>query len=161
MSPTAVKEEVFDLNQNVTGVTARDLAAKTADASLQPVFEYLVPVGYSLVFSREDTLAAYLEDNEGSPAECVAGVRVDVVVMDSSKMNVRSILNPIRYGGIKDFTNEDKLAHLDVPDGEVIVAKEGERVCLRADSSGAIVTIDASDCYFRLTCRRIRHSLFE
>lgn len=157
---TKVIEEKWELNKDVSDITERDLAAKTVDGSLQPVWEYPVPVGYSIVFSREDIFSAYLDDNEGSPAESVAGTRIDVVIMDSAKQNVRSLLNPLRYGGVKEFQDVDKLIHLDIAAGEDVVAKEGERICVRVDSGGAIETIDGSDSYFRLTCKRIRHTLF-
>jgi len=160
MCPTAVREEIFEINDGTTGITEYDLAAKTADRSLQVIVEYPVPVGYSLVFRQEDTFSAYLEDNEAAPAECVAGVKADIVITDSSRQNVRSILNMCRYGDIKEFQDVDKLQHLDITPGEAVIAREGERVCIRADNPYTIVTLDTSDCYYRLTCRRIRHTLF-
>ncbi len=161
MSPTAVKEEKFELNANVAGITTNDITYETADGSLQILYEYPVPTGYSLVFSAEDILSAYLED-EGVPAECLAGVKADIVIMDSSKQNARSLLNELRYGDIKEFQDVDLLCHLDIPAGEQVLAREGERVCIRANCTGAaaIYTIDVSACYFRLTCKRIRHTLF-
>ena len=161
---TAVKEEIFELNRNVAGITERDLAAKTADGSLVPVWEYPVPVGEALVFDSKDVFSAYLED-EGVPAECVgsgvvAAVKVDIVIMDSSKQNVRSILNMLQYGDVTDFTDEDKLAHLDIAPGEQVIAREQERVCIRVNCPGAVATLDASASYFRLTCKRVRHTLF-
>lgn len=160
--PTQVKEEQFVLSRDVSGMSENDLAAATADNSLQTVFEYLVPTGYSLVFGAEDTFSAYIMDNESGAAESVAGTKLDIVVMDSAKQNVRSLLNELRYGNIKEFEDEDKLAHLDISPGEQVIAREGERVCIRANNTGgAIVTVDASDCYFSLTCRLIRHTLFE
>ena len=161
---TQVKEEIFELNRNVSGITERDLAAKTADGTPVPVWEYPVPVGDALVFDSNDRFSAYLEDNETTAAECVAtgvtAVKADIVIMDSSKQNVRSVLNMLRYGDFKEFTDEDKIVRLDIAPGEQVVAREGERVCIRVDSPGTIVTLDASDCYFRLTCKRIRHTLF-
>lgn len=163
--PTAIKEEVFELNDGVTGITERDLTYSTVDASLQTIYEYPVPVGYSLVFRPEDTISAYLED-DGVPAECVGSVKVDIVIMDSAKQNVRSLLNELRYGGIStakvlnEFQDVDKLVHLDISPGQAVIAREGERVCIRANCPGTIKTIDTSECYFRLTCKRIRHTLF-
>ena len=159
---TAVKEEVFEITRNTTGLaTETDLAAATADDSLQIIWQYPVPTGFALVFTAEDILSAYLED-EGVPAECVdATVFVDVVVMDSSRQNVRTIMGVCQYGNIVDFAEVSKLKHMDISPGEQIIANEGERVCIRANSkTSGIATIDASACYFRLTCKRIRHSLF-
>lgn len=160
--PTQVKEDQFVLSRDVSGMSETDLAAATADNSLQIVFEYPVPTGYSLVFGAEDTFSAYLKDAEGGAAESVAGTKVDIVVMDSAKQNVRSLLNELRYGNIKEFEDVDKLAHLDISLGEQVIAREGERVCIRVNNTGgAITTVDASECYFCLTCRLIRHTLFE
>lgn len=161
MSPTQVKEETFELNTSVSGISSNDLAAATADNSLQILWEYPIPTGYSLVFSREDIFSAYLEDSETTPAESVASTKVDVVIMDSAKQNARSLLNELRYGNIKEFEDVDKLVHLDIPAGEQVIAREGERVCIRANNTGgAVTTLDVDDSYFRLTCRLIRHTLF-
>ncbi len=158
---TAVKEEVFEITRNTTGISENDLAAVTVDDSLQIVWEYPVPTGYALVFTSEDTLSAYLEDDD-NPDECIdATVFVDVVVMDSSRQNVRTIMGVCQYGNIVDFAETNKLKHMDITPGEQIIANEGERVCIRANSkTSSEATLDASDSYFRLTCKRIRHSLF-
>ncbi len=157
---TAVKEEVFELTGSTTGISANDIAAVTADDSLQILWEYPVPTGYALVFTSEDILSAYLEDTQ--PTECVdATTFVDVVVMDASRQNVRTIMGVCQYGNIVDFAEANKLKHMDITPGEQIIANEGERVCIRANSkTSAEATLDASDSYFRLTCKRIRHSLF-
>lgn len=159
--PTQVKEEQFELTAHSTGMVANDITYESADGGLQILYEYVVPVGSSLVFTAEDTLSAYLED-AGVPAECLAGIKVDVVIMDSAKQNMRSLLNELRYGGIKEFEDQDKLMHLDVAAGEQVIAREGERVCVRANATGAasIYTIDVDDSHFRLTCKQIRHTLF-
>jgi len=165
---TAVKEEVFELGRNtvISGSTListgeRDLAAATVDYSPQTIWEFPVPVGQALVFTGEDIVSAYLEDND-TEAECIGTtVYVDVVVMDSSKQNVRSILNLCQYGNMKEFAEVTKLQHLDIAPGDQVIANEGERVCFRVNSrTSAEATLDASDSYFRLTCKRVRHTLF-
>ena len=159
--PTAVKEEQFELNSSVPGMSENDLAAATVDNSLQIIFEYEVPVGVAIVFTAEDTLSAYLED-DGVPAECIAAtVYIDLVIMDSSKLNVRSVLNVCQYGNIKEFQDADKLRHLDIAPGSQIIANEGERICFRANSrTSGIASLDVSASHWRLTSKRIRHTLY-
>ncbi len=159
--PTAVREEAWELNADVTGIAANDLTYLSADLSLQIVWQYPVPVGYALVFTSEDVLSAYLEDND-SQAECVGTTtRVDVVIMDSSRQNVRTLMDQTLYENIKEFADIDKLKHLDIGVGDQVIANEGERVCLRVyEFTSAEATLDASDSHFRLTCKRIRHTLF-
>lgn len=158
---TAVKEEAFEITANTTGITSNNLAAVSADKSLQIVWEYEVPVGYALVFTSEDVLSAYLEDNTGNHTACVeTTTRVDVVIMDSSRHNVRAIMEPCLYLQMQDFADADRFKHMDIAPGEQVIANEGERVCVRVAPPTAVPTLDAADSYFRLTCKRIRHTLF-
>lgn len=158
--PTAVKEEAWELNADVVGITANDLAAISADNSLQIVWEYPVPVGYALVFTSEDVLSAYLEDNTG-PTEMVSTTtRVAVSILDSSRHNMRSVMNPTLYTNIQEFADIDKLKHMDISPGEQVIADEGERVVIQVAPPSAVATFDASDSHFLLTCKRIRHTLF-
>jgi hypothetical protein len=149
-----VKEEVFKLMRTETGIVETDITVATAEG-LQTIWEYPIPVGHYLIFHSYDHLSAYLETT--APAEAGAGSTVDIVVADASKQNTRTIMNPVRYAQLKEFQDSDYLCHLDVPPGEVIVAREGERVLVRGNING---NLDASDCYFELTCSRVRRSLF-
>lgn len=166
--PTAVKEEAFEITASTavgTSGTVRtlenDLAAISGDKSLQIVWEYPVPVGYAIVFTGDDILSAYLDDDTNGSAEHSATTcRVDVVIMDSSRQNVRSVMNPTFYGAIKEFAEHNKLKHMDIAAGDQIIANEGERICIRVAPPSAKPTLDASDSYFRLTCKRVRHTLF-
>ena len=154
---TSVKEEKYELNRNVTGVSETDVALSTGEG-VQAAWEYTVPVGMSLVFSPEDTFAVYLEDSQATPVEAGAGSPVDITIMDTARQSMRTILNQLRYGNCKDFTDRDKLVKLDIQPGGVIVAEEGERVLVRVNI--LTQTLDASDSYFQLTCKRVRHTLF-
>lgn len=158
---TAVKEEVFEINGSTVGLeTENDLTYATIDNSLQVIWEYEVPVGVAIIFTVEDILSAYLIST-GSTEAVGATMYVDVVVMDSSKLNVRSILNVCQYENIKEFADADKLKHLDISAGNPVVANEGERICIRGNNrTSGLATLDASACYFRVTCKRIRHTLF-
>ena len=158
---TGVKEEQFEITRNTTGLaTEIDISYATADDSLQIIWQYPVPTGFALVFTAEDVLSAYLEDDQ--PTECIdATTFVDVVVMDSSRQNVRTIMGVCQYGNIVDFSEVSKLKHMDISPGEQIIVNEGERVCIRVNNkTSSYPEVDASDSWFRLTCKRIRHSLF-
>jgi hypothetical protein len=127
------------------------------------MWAYKVPTGISLVFSSKDHFAAYLEDSIS--AEAGAGSMVDIVIMDAAQQNSRTLLNPIRYAQARGsattflaFQNKEYFNFLDIPEGEEIAAREGEWVVIRGNINA---TLDASDSYFTLTCKRVRHTLFD
>ena len=160
--PTAVKEETFELNRNVTGMAETDIAVSTGEG-LQNIWRYQVPTGYSLVFDSKDHFAAYLEN--ASAAEVAAGSLVDIVIEDAAQQARRPLLNTIRYSQARGsattflaFQDENYFNYLDIPAGEVVMAREGEWVLIRGNVN---TTLDASDSYFLLTCKRVRHTLFE
>lgn len=147
--------EAFDLNQSVSGMSETDIAVSTGEG-VQDIWKYQVPVGYSLIFTSEDVFSAYLETS--APAEAGAGSLVDIVIQDSSKQNTAPILNQVRYAQVKEFQDRNKLAHLDIPVGKESVAPEGSFVVVRGNING---TLDASDSYFSLSCKRVRRTLFK
>lgn len=158
---TQVKEEAFEITNSTTGLaTENDLTYATVDNSPQIIWEYPVPVGYAIVFTSEDVLSAYLIST-GSTEAVGATMFVDVVIMDSSKLNARSLVGLCQYASLKEFAEVNKLKHLDIAPGEQVIANEGERVCFRGNNrTSALATLDASASFFRLTCKRIRHTLF-
>ena len=158
---TAVKEEKFELNLNVSGVSTTDpTPVAPSSGGIPMVFhEYPVPVGVSLVFTAEDIFALYFYSSSEAAEVNVKGT-VDIVIADSSKQNTRSLLQVTRYGNLKVFDDADQVRHLDILPGDEIIVREGERILIRGES-GFGGTIDGSESYFRLTCKRIRHTLFE
>lgn len=154
-----VKEEAFVLTRVESGIVETDVVVSAGMKDVIAAWEFPVPVGHSLVFSPQDTFSAYLEDSQATPVEAVAGSLVDIVIMDSSRQSLRTILNQLRYGDVKEFQDRDKIRNLDIQPGSVVVAEEGERVLIRVYI--LTQTLDASDCYFNLTCKRVRHTLFE
>ena len=160
--PTAVKEEVFELNRNVTDIAETNISVLSGEG-MQVIWEYPVPTGYSLVFEQEDHFAAYMV--VAGPAEAGAGALLDIVISDASRVAIRPILNLIRYAQAKGcdttflaFQDEEYFNHLDISQGEAVLAREGERVLIRGNMNAVLV---AASCYFTLTCKRIRHTLFE
>ena len=161
---TTVKEEVFVLNRNATGMVETDGAISTGEG-MQTIWDYPVPTGYSLVFNSDDHFAAYLVST-GTTEVGVASL-IDVVISDSSRVAIRPILFTIRYDQARGsattflaFADKDYFNYLDIALGEPVVAAEGERVLIRANANGAIDT-DGGVAYFALTCKRVRHTLFE
>lgn len=150
-----VKEEFFELTRNEAGISETDITVATAEG-LQNIWDYPVPTGLQLVFSSEDVFSAYLEDSV--PAEAVAGSFVDIVITDESRQSFKSLLNRVRYAQVKEFQDETKRVHLDIDPGKVVIADSGQHVIIRGNL--LTVTLDASDSYFRLTCHRVRKSLF-
>jgi len=165
--PTVVKEEKWEINVidgDVTSIEPLSVAADlTAYATPLVTFnEYLVPVGVSLVFTAEDTFELYLTHD--TPGEADDDDPVDVVVLDSSRQNMRTLVQQLKYVNCQFVSNgstyhpkEDK-CHLDIAPGEQVIVREGERIQVRANVGAQ--TIDGSASYFRLTCKRIRHTLF-
>lgn len=154
--PTRVLEEIFEIDRSDAQVSETDISIATGEG-LQNIWEYEVPTGMSLVFTREDTIHCYLENT--AAAEAAAGSLVDAVVYDSPRQNMRALLQVTRYATVKEFQDLNLFRHLDIPEGEEIIAREGERVVVRGNILTA--TLDASDSYFKLTCKRIRHSPLE
>lgn len=165
--PTQVIEERWEINVDDGDVTSTDplgvaVALATRYTPLQVFNEFLVPVGVSLVFTAEDTFCLYL--TYSSPGEAADGDPVDVVVVDSSRQNMRTLVQQLKYVNCQFVSNgstyhpiEDQ-CHLDIAPGEQVIVREGERIQLRANVGAQ--TIDGSACYFRLTCKRIRHTLY-
>lgn len=160
MSPTAIKEEVFELNQSVAGISATNISVVTGEG-MQVIWEYEVPVGYSLLFRQEDHFAAYME----VASEADAASLLDIVISDASRVAIRPILNQIRYAQARGsastflaFQDEDYFNYLDLSPGEIAFAREGERVLVRGNMNAVLVV---ASCYFHLTCKRVRHTLFE
>ncbi len=161
---TAIKEEVWEITRDVI-TTETDITVASGEGRLlQTIWEYLVPTGVSLVFKPEDRFAAFLQ--KAGPTEVRADALMDIVVSDSSRQSVRPLLNQIRYDKARGsastylaFQDADYYNHLDISPGEQVIVKEGERVQIRGNAINE--TVDASICYFSLTCSRIRHTLFD
>lgn len=165
--PTQVIEEKWEINIGDGNVTSTDPLgiAPAPTTRLTPLFvfnEYLVPVGQSLVFTSEDTFMLYLTHD--TPGEADDDDPVDVVVVDSSRQNMRTLLQQLKYvncqfnDGSAALHPEEDRAHLDIAPGEQVIVREGERIQVRANVGAQ--TIDGSASYFQLTCKRIRHTLY-
>lgn len=160
--PTAIKEEVFTITRDIVD-TETDPTVVTGEG-MQLIWEYEVPTGQSFVFRYEDHFAAHLILT--STSEANAKALIDVVITDSSRNAVRSLLNVIRYDKARGsastflaFSDKDYLNHLDITPGEEVIAREGERITVRANALDEL--LDASLSTFALTCHRIRHTLFD
>lgn len=149
-----VIEESFELNRSVADISETDISIATGEG-MQDIWKYKVPVGYSLVFSNDHVFAAYLEST--APAECAAGTLVAVEKRDANQRSRVALLDTLRYAQLKDLQDADKLVHLDIEPGKTVVVGEGEYVVITGNT--LTVTLDASDSYFRLTCKRLRKTM--
>ena len=164
--PTKVVEEKWEISIDDGDVTSTDPLGVAVDATtrLTPLYafnEYVVPVGYSLVFDAKDIFALYLYYTASEAAD---DDPVDVVILDAARQGQRSLVQRLKYvncqfndGSAAQHPEED-FCHLDIAPGDQIIVREGERIQIRANVGAQ--TIDGSACYFRLTCKRIRHTLF-
>ncbi len=162
--PAAVKEEVFELTRDIITTETDITVASTEGRTMQTIWEYLVPTGISLVFKPEDHFAAYLART--GPTEIRVDTLLDIVISDSSRQAARALLNQIRYDKARGsastflaFQDKDYYNYLDILPGDAVIAREGERVQIRGNAVDE--TVDASICFFSLTCHRIRHTLFD
>lgn len=162
--PAAVKEETFELTRDVITTETDITVASTEGRTMQTMWEYLIPTSISLVFKSVDHFAAYLA--KAGPTEIRVDALLDIVIVDSSRQSSRTLLNQIRYDRARGsattylaFQDKDYYNYLDILPGEEVIAREGERIQIRGNAVNE--TVDASICYFSLTCHRIRHTLFD
>jgi hypothetical protein len=80
--------------------------------------------------------------------------QVRVEVRDENNLRREILIDRARYLGVKEFQDADKLKRLDVD--TPVVASGGRWIYILVKSTAPI---DASGCYFELTCDRIRNSI--
>lgn len=151
-----VKEEAFELNRDVLGynLSENDITVVSGQG-MQDIWSFQVPVGQILIFSYNDTFSAYLEDS--TTTECSDGSFIAIDKADSSKQSRSPILTTVRYKQVKEFQDVDKFLHLDIKASSEVIINEGEWVIIKGNVN---TTLDASDSYFKLSCKLIRKTLF-
>ena len=161
MSPE-VLQEPFTLTQGDSDVTGTDGLDATALATKYGIiWEYHVPTGIGLIILPGHTFAVYLYGDDS--AEMPATSLVKVSVLDSSKQDKRTILGPVLYQTLKEFTDRDKLARFNV----VAPVKVYEKQYIQIEEAGADatgtggvdVTGGTNESYFEMAISRVRQPL--
>ena len=141
----------FSINQGTPGVTlgTATVAGSGDGVTEAKLFEYLCPVGLTVVVLPVATLAAYLVDNEAAPAECAAGVPLRIVHIDSAgDITLNRIVTT--YATIKDFADQNKLKRFK---DKFAVSEKEKLICYVVPESGK--SLDPSDSRFEIDCRRV------
>ena len=141
----------FSINQGTPGVTlGTATTAASGDGETEAkLFEYLCPVGLTVVILPISTLAAYLKDNEAAPAECGDGVPLRIVHIDSAgDININRIVST--YASIKDFADQNKIKRFK---DKFSVSEKEKLICyvVPADS----LSLNPAACRFEIDCRRV------
>lgn len=156
---TEPKQEPFSLTKGDAAITSTD--GLNASTQFGVIWEYHVPVGLGLIILAGHTLAMYLHGDDD--AEMPDTTLVKVVVLDASRQDERTILGPVMYKNLKEFTDRDKLARFNIP--EPVKVYENQYVQVQtagadvATSGGVDQTGGSSDSYFEAAISRVRQPL--
>lgn len=149
---TKITDEVFQLTDSETDVTATDISTGQTSLWLQG-WRFQVPVDQEYVFTPEDTFSIYAKDL--ATAELTVADILRIRVEDPSHTDSKLIIGPLRYTQLDDFTDADLIAHLDL--SRPLIVKAGHWIIIEVYCA---VSLDESACYWALTCRRIRTTMF-
>lgn len=95
------------------------------------------------------TLAAYLVDNEAGPAECLAGVAVRIVHIDSAgDITLNRIVTT--YATLKDFADQNKMKRFK----DKFAVSEKEKLIGYVVPSNAL-SLNPAGSRFEIDCRRM------
>lgn len=147
-----VMQEPFTLTNGDADVTA--VNGGTSATVFYDAWVYHVPTGIGLILLPGHTFSLYDYDDSG--AEASATVLVKVSVMDSSKQDRKTILGPVLYQSVKEFTDRDKMARLNLP--APVKVYEKQYVVVEVTGDGAQYAVVASS-YFELAISRVRQPL--
>ncbi|MBA7606161.1 hypothetical protein ES703_13301 [subsurface metagenome] len=145
----------FSINQGTPGVTlGTATTASSGDGATEAeLFEFLCPVGLTVVILPLATLAAYLIDNEASPLECSDGVGLRIVHVDSAgDITLNRITTT--YAGIKDFADQNKLKRFK---DKFDVSEKEKLICYVVPENGK--SLNPAACRFEIDCRRVAKML--
>ena len=149
---TQIRDELYQFESTNADLTETDISTGQTSLWLQG-WRYQVPVGQSYVFEREHTFSFYGEDL--TTTELTVADLFRIRVEDPSHTDSKLILGPLRYTQVAEFQDETKKAHFDVL--QPVIAKENWFIIIEAYAS---ISLDASLCYWTMTCNRIRSAIF-
>ena len=146
---TNPKQEAFSLTSlDTVNITELDGVANI----WSDIWKYQVPTGQGHVLMPSHTFSAYIEDGAAEVGNGTCELRISV--RDTSEHDVRVIFGPVLYVAVRDFTDQDRLAKLSIPQPIRVLEKQWIVVEIKDDG-----TIDASDSYFEMVINRIRSGL--
>ena len=123
------------------------------------VWKKQVATTEEIVFLPGQSCSFYLEDAEGTPAECTALTLLQIQVRDAAEVGRYQLLPQTWYSEVKEFQEIQKLKHYAI--SKPLIASAGSQIVIMVRTEGVVESLDASDCYFELCCRRVRKGLFE
>jgi len=141
----------FSINQGTPGVTlATASTAASGDGSTETeLFTFLCPVGLTVVILPLATLAAYLLDNESTPAECAQGVALRIVHVDSAgDITINRIVTT--YASLKDFADQNKMKRFK---DKFAVSEKEKLICYVVPENGK--SLNPAGSRFEIDCRRV------
>jgi len=147
-----VMEETWPLISNdTTAIPAANRHDGTA-AGWADIWEYQVPSGQAHILKTGHHVSFYM--NDGSEVTAGKGF-LEIVVKDQSKQDESTVFGPILYDACKDFNDEEKMAKLNLPGGDIVV-EERFWIVVRGYSDAAI---DESASYFSFETIRVRSGI--
>jgi len=145
------KQEKFELNQGVTGITELDGqgANWTAD-----IWDFKVPVNTQVILSPTDTFAIYLVGDDA--AEMPKTTQLRVVIRDVSNEIAKPIIKSCNYQRFKSFQDKKQLVRLEI--SQEIVVESEQHIVVMVNGVDAATTgdTDASASNFKLVTTRNR-----
>ncbi|GAI67399.1 unnamed protein product [marine sediment metagenome] len=141
----------FSINQGTPGITlGTATTAGSGDGVVEAkLFEFLCPVGLTVVILPIATLAAYLIDNEAAPAECSDGVPLRIVHIDSAgDITLNRIVTT--YASIKDFADQNKLKRFK---DKFAVSEKEKLICYVVPENAK--SLNPAGSRFEIDCRRV------
>ena len=141
----------FSINQGTPGVTlgSATVAGSGDGVTEARLFEYLCPVGLTVVVLPIATLAAYLSDNEAAPAESGPETPVRIVHIDSAgDININRIVTT--YASLKDFADQNKMKRFK---DKFSVSEKEKLICYLIPTTGK--SLNPAGSRFEIDCRRV------
>ena len=157
--PREALQEPFSLTKGETGVTSTD--GLNASTTYSIIWEYQVPTGIGFIILPGHTFSAYLEGDDD--AEMPATSLLKVSIQDASKQDKKTIMGPVLYQSVKEFTDRTKIAKFNV--AEPVKIYESQYIIVEeagadaAGTGGVDQTGASSDSFFEMTMVRVRSPL--
>jgi hypothetical protein len=148
-------QEPYALTNGDGDVTGQDGVVASTDFCL--IWSYHVSTGIGLVLLPGHTFSLYIAGTD--TFEMPATTRVKILLWDSSKQDSKTVLGPILYQSLKEFTDRDKIARFNI----TAPVKVYEKQYLEIWTAGADVAttggVVVATSYFDAEISRVRSPL--